>query len=464
MKERDLFLYICGLAALAVGVWVFSGAAFEARLVWFLACVVLLSVGLLLAAVRLPERRALRIVPWLAALVALARCGDGAGVLPFLAVLAAALAFWPVGSTAVSVGGLSGSRAGQAPPLRGASAGNSSSAGGESASSRAGQAPPLRAGSRGGGFSAGGRMPPLQSAPGFRSVLGGVAFACVVSLVAGLVFRQLGRFPDGAQGGWLVGVTALFLGFSLYALYLLKRREEDALLHERRSGELEDAKERMQSQRRVSKSVEQVSKLEERNRLAARIHDQIGHGMSGSILLLEGAAGIMDRDPEKAKETITGVAQQLRESVDEIRRMLREERSENAAVSLAQIERELKVFEGAHAGIRTALLAEGDLSAVPGAVWRCVYENLQEALTNTLKHAPGATAFTVKAASKDRLLRVEFSDNGGSLGAESLITKSIGLQNMEERCALCYGRCFFRAEPDGFRIVMTFPLRNTELP
>jgi hypothetical protein len=35
---------------------------------------------------------------------------------------------------------------------------------------------------------------------------------------------------------------------------------------------------------------------------------------------------------------------------------------------------------------------------------------------------------------------------------------------MEERCALCYGRCFFRAEPDGFRIVMTFPLRNTELP
>ncbi|MDR1797346.1 MAG: histidine kinase [Clostridiales Family XIII bacterium] len=290
----------------------------------------------------------------------------------------------------------------------------------------------------------------------------------LAAVCAGGLLMSMREAPDA---GWDVGVSLLFYGFTAYVLHLLYRREADALLLERRGGELEAAREGIEGQRRASRNVERVTKLEERNRLAARIHDQIGHGMSGSILLLEGAAGIMDRDPKQAKETVAAVAQHLRESVDEIRRVLREERSESAEMSLARVERALAAFEGAHTGFRTAFEPEGDLDAVPQTVWHCVYENLQEALTNMLKHAPKATAFRVRAVNRDRLLRVEFSDNGGaapgdsggadgSPGSGAPPAQGIGLQNMEERCALCYGRCFFRREPDGFHIVMTFPLRE----
>jgi signal transduction histidine kinase len=118
---------------------------------------------------------------------------------------------------------------------------------------------------------------------------------------------------------------------------------------------------------------------------------------------------------------------------------------------------------------------------------------MTEALTNTLKHA-NADLFRVEIANKNKLLRVEFSDNGGQRHAktESTVTQNgermvrigdegvhpdpdrnpndasekaaqgIGLAGIEERCALCYGRCFFEKREDGFHITMTFPLRSAE--
>jgi signal transduction histidine kinase len=261
------------------------------------------------------------------------------------------------------------------------------------------------------------------------------------------------------------------------------------------------------------KSTEHVSRLEERNRLAARIHDEIGHGMSGSILLLEGASSVMDSDPEKARDTIHKVTENLRDSVEEIRKVLREERSAGAEISLARIENELTAFEANHPNLKTNFVSEGDMGDVNGAVWTCVYENMIEALTNMLKHS-AATLFTVSMKNSGGLLRVEFFDNGGNPGAgrgnpkksESInsedggrertsigvdrtpdnygrkrlgvdnretpnigdaaepvqkeIKTGIGLQNMEDRVALCYGRCFFRHESDGFHIIMTFPRRG----
>jgi len=133
-------------------------------------------------------------------------------------------------------------------------------------------------------------------------------------------------------------------------------------------------------------------------------------------------------------------------------------------------------------------MVEGDMDRINRTIWTCVYENLLEALINMLKHS-GSTCFRVHISAGSHLLRAEFADNGGIAGTPSAADGpgrrntvgkrnrpkapgkpedaqdkmdhlGIGLQNMEERCALCYGRCFFRNEPDGFHIVMTFPLRE----
>jgi signal transduction histidine kinase len=105
---------------------------------------------------------------------------------------------------------------------------------------------------------------------------------------------------------------------------------------------------------------------------------------------------------------------------------------------------------------------------LPPYLWACICENMTEALTNMLKHS-NADLFRVEIANKNKLLRVEFSDNGKQrhartggteIGASEKAVQGIGLAGIEERCALCYGRCFFEKREDGFHITMTFPLRS----
>ena len=276
--------------------------------------------------------------------------------------------------------------------------------------------------------------------------------AITVSLcfICALIFR-----PDM----FVIISTALLLGFSVFILYLFEQRQRIEKSAESSENRAEDMRAILGSQRRMVKSTEHVSRLEERNRLAARIHDEIGHGMSGSILLLEGAELVMDKEPEKARETIRKVTGNLRVSVEKIRGVLRDERSASAEVNLARIEKELRSFETDHPHIKTKLYIEGDMDSVKGAVWTCIYENMIEALTNVLKHY-SATLFSVSLKNSGVLLHIEFADNGGAGARKGDVKPGIGLQNMEERAALCYGRCFFRNEPDGFHIVMTFPRRE----
>jgi signal transduction histidine kinase len=329
-----------------------------------------------------------------------------------------------------------------------------------------------------------------------------------VNIAAGAVYIAWAAFtlhplaaPNGAGAAWQETnlppfiFAALITGFTLYSLHLLQKLEKDtersfALID--RISELNDA---LSARSRSAKTTERVSRLEERNRLSARIHDEIGHGMSGSILLLEGADAIIGKDPEKARETIKYVTEHLRESTDKIRAVLREEYTDSGEVSLARIKSEIAAFESAHRGMSAELAVQGDMDSISRRIWVCIHENMTEAMTNTLKHS-AATLFKVKLTNSNKLLYVEFSDNGASgRGASKSKDKDkgknkdlespavasanprsastsdpatspfagnagLGLRNMEERCALCYGRCFFRAEKGGFHVIMTFPLRG----
>jgi len=156
--------------------------------------------------------------------------------------------------------------------------------------------------------------------------------------------------------------------------------------------------------------------------------------------------------------------------------MLREERSPGSEVSVAKIENELNRFSAEHPGIRTEFVTAGDLAAIRPDILQCVYENMTEAFVNMLKHSK-STLFRLSVTNGNKLVKAEIADNGGAArdmssgsgrgdgGADfeqdDGIRRGIGLQNMEERCALCYGRCFFRKDSEGFRILMTFPIKET---
>lgn len=208
---------------------------------------------------------------------------------------------------------------------------------------------------------------------------------------------------------------------------------------------------KLEDMKNYAKTVRDTVSMEERNRFAARIHDQLGHNISGSIILLEATVLSMDKDPQGAKRNMEMVAANLRKGVDDIRLSLRQERPDRSKLGIHEIRRQMEEFMVTY-GTVTRLDVEGDVDRIAASVWICIQENLKEALTNVLKHSKG-NEFRVHINSMNRILRVEFADNGEASGE---IGHGIGLAAMEERTAACGGNCMVHAGRNGFMITHVF--------
>lgn len=191
--------------------------------------------------------------------------------------------------------------------------------------------------------------------------------------------------------------------------------------------------------------------VEERSRIAARIHDQIGHGISGSIIMLEAAMLMLKDQPDKAAQSIERATLNLREGVDEIRKALKEERAGRDLIGKNEIVAELEEYKISY-NKNTSLVTNGDLNLIPFEIWACILDNLKECLTNLLKHS-NATDFTLSIDVYKKVIKVEYKDNGKSPGD---FTKGLGLEAIEERTVRAKGRCMFNKGENGFRVTNIF--------
>lgn len=203
----------------------------------------------------------------------------------------------------------------------------------------------------------------------------------------------------------------------------------------------------------LMKTLKTTASLEERNRIAARIHDEIGHGISGSIILLEAALLQMKDTDSKAAASVVKAIENLRGSVDEIRRSLREERTDKSLLGIHDITSILEQFR-----VRYSILAKlkttGDLTNISLDIWSCIHDNLKECLTNVLKHS-NATEFILNIQVFSKIIKVEYKDNGRT-GKE--FEKHLGLEAIEERTVNCKGRCFFTKDENGFCVKNIFTI------
>jgi signal transduction histidine kinase len=224
------------------------------------------------------------------------------------------------------------------------------------------------------------------------------------------------------------------------------------------------------AQRKLLNEVQHDAAVEERNRIAARIHDEVGHGITGSIMTLEAALALWDEPGDPARERVQTTITNLRASVDHIRADLRSERTAGQSGGLAQVEALLATFQQQH-NVQATLTCEGELAAVTPVVWVTLAQDLTETLTNVLKHAPAATAFTVRIAAKPYLLEAWFADNGNSAekpvapalataptGEPTAAPASMGLAAIRERTRLAGGQAEFRTTPKGFETHLVFRL------
>jgi signal transduction histidine kinase len=237
-----------------------------------------------------------------------------------------------------------------------------------------------------------------------------------------------------------------------------------ALTHAERD-RISALRDRAASLEREQASARGRAAVEERLRIARELHDVVGHGLS-AIAVQSGTARVaLDAGDLGAVRTALGhVETSSRAAMQEMRTMvgvLREPSADAPDPTAGLAGLPALVEQAGRAGVRASLEFVGAPVPVPPAAARCAYRVVQEALTNVLRHAPGAAA-TVRLETRDGWLRVEVTNTGGTArSGPAPPPGGHGLVGMRERVELLHGTVQAGPVPGGgWAVRASLPLRE----
>lgn len=207
---------------------------------------------------------------------------------------------------------------------------------------------------------------------------------------------------------------------------------------------------------------------EERRRIARELHDVVAHHVSAMGVLATGARRALDRDPSAAGEALQSIEHTGRTALREMRRLLSvlrpgaEEAPDSDLVPAPGLTAVRGLIEQIRrTGLPVGVRVEGEPYPVDAGVGLTVYRLIQEALTNTAKHA-GPADVQVRLGFSSSALTVEVFDTGRG-PADPAPATGHGLVGMRERVALYGGELRTGPRPGGgFRVYATIPMDNLE--
>ncbi|MGW7093383.1 sensor histidine kinase [Streptomyces sp. NPDC054874] len=218
----------------------------------------------------------------------------------------------------------------------------------------------------------------------------------------------------------------------------------------------------------------------ERARIARELHDVVTHNVSVMIIQAGAARKIMESSPEQAAEALLAVEAGGRAAMTELRHVMglltmADESAgtdgDGGGADLTGTAAELAPQPGLDqlealigrvrdTGLPVGLTVIGPPSPLPPGLELAAYRVVQEALTNTVKHASGATADVTVEYGPQRL-RVEVTDTGGRPGASAPTGNGRGLIGLRERLAVHDGVLTTgRRLTGGFRVEALIPLET----
>ncbi|HET6861221.1 MAG TPA: histidine kinase [Streptomyces sp.] len=215
----------------------------------------------------------------------------------------------------------------------------------------------------------------------------------------------------------------------------------------------------------------------ERARIARELHDVVTHNVSVMIIQAGAARKIMKGSPEQAGEALLAVEAGGRAAMTELRHvmglltMAGEGEEAEGGADLADTAVGLAPQPGLDqlgtlvgrvrdTGLPVDLTVTGPPCPLLPGVELAAYRVVQEALTNTVKHASGATAAVTVEYGTGRL-RVEVTDTGGQAGAGAAAGNGRGLIGLRERLAVYNGTLTTgRRLTGGYRVEALIPLET----
>jgi signal transduction histidine kinase len=201
---------------------------------------------------------------------------------------------------------------------------------------------------------------------------------------------------------------------------------------------------------RLERERDQQAKLAvvaERSRIAREMHDIIAHNLAVMVALAEGAAYSAERAPKDARAAMAKVSETGRQALGEMRRLLSVLRDTDTADSEGNTHKPSPqpgvcdlpdlVDQVKAAGQRATLRVIGDPFPLTAGAELAAYRIVQEALTNTLKHAGKAASVEVQITFTSSALMIDVTDDGaGQLATRRAFqAPGQGLLGMRERAA-----------------------------
>ena len=198
----------------------------------------------------------------------------------------------------------------------------------------------------------------------------------------------------------------------------------------------------VRQRRAVQAASEERAAAAERARIAREMHDIVAHNLSVMIALADGAAFAAERSPVQSVEAMQNVSATGRQALTEMRGLLgvlRDDESESSRRQPGLDELDQLVGQVRAAGLPVTLAVEGDAAALPAGAQLTVFRLVQEALTNTLKHAGPKARAAVTLRFDAGGVDVEVSDDGTGERPAAQGGHGLGLSGMRERAAVYAG-------------------------
>jgi signal transduction histidine kinase len=208
---------------------------------------------------------------------------------------------------------------------------------------------------------------------------------------------------------------------------------------------------------------------EERLRIARELHDVVAHTMATINVQASAAAQVLRDRPGQAAESLGAIRAASKDGLRELRAILNVLRHADEAADptwpvpgLARLD---ALAEGARAaGLPVTVTVTGQPGDLPAVTDVAAFRIIQEALTNTIRHAgPATAAVAVRDGGGD--LEIEVTDTGRGPAASAVgggrggAGPGHGLRGMRERAAAAGGTLEIGPGPaGGFRVAARFPL------
>jgi signal transduction histidine kinase len=272
--------------------------------------------------------------------------------------------------------------------------------------------------------------------------IGTWAGAMIIFAVQWLWFQA-----DPGWGAWMAGTTLSVLAG------LLIRHELDLV-----------------ARLRVAQAgLAERARTEERNRIAHELHDVIAHTLTVSLLHVTSARLAVEFDPADAARSLQEAERLGRESLAEVRTAVGQLHADEGTGTartaplpdLSGLPALIDRFRAARADV--TLTVDGPVDGLPATTGLAVYRIVQEALTNAIKHAPGAAIavdVTVEAArdigEPGPAVTVRVDSSGPPREGSGL-----GMISMRERAESVGGRCVAGPGGHGWLVQARLPIEPT---